>query len=152
MPEAVGQGIEPEQEPKITKTFVYIAGPYKGWTHDAKSYEQIDANIARARSAARACAISGLPYFCPHMNSAHFEIMCPTVSPEMWYQMDNIFVDFASAILLVQNWEHSTGAVEEVARAEANGTPIFRLHDDVFNPPQKNYPNFDGLLAHWGLA
>ena len=82
----------------LERSFVYIAGPYSGRTHDYNSYNEIEINISKAREAAKFLAENGIPFFCPHANSAHFEVITPSVGLDYWYKMDNIFVDLSSAI------------------------------------------------------
>ena len=127
------------------KTFTYIAGPYAGDSHDYKSYEQIDAHIAQCRGAAKRLAIAGIPYFAPHMNSAHFEVIAPTVPPDYWYKMDNIFVDLSSALLLLPNWEKSKGAQAEATRAIGLKLPIYKMFDSVVG----DLGSFEDLQAWW---
>lgn len=119
------------------RTFVYIAGPYSGRTHDWQSYNEIEANIAKARDAAKFCAENGLPFYCPHTNTAHFEVIAPDLPAEYWYAMDNIFLDLSSAVLLVGGWEGSKGARAEAERATAQGKRVFG--------PDKG----EGLVSWW---
>lgn len=112
------------------RTFVYIAGPYRGEaTHDAEGYFKIDANINRAKEAAATLAQLGIPYFCPHLNSAHFEVITPDVTPAYWLKMDMVFVDLAAALLILDGWEESEGTQGEVARATKNGQSCFYLDE-----------------------
>jgi hypothetical protein len=99
------------------KTYVYIAGPYTGSTHDYRSYLQIDDNIAAARFMAARMANAGIPFFCPHLHSAHFEVITPDVPAEYWYELDMFFLEGASAVQLLKGWETSKGVAMELARA-----------------------------------
>ncbi|KKM81588.1 hypothetical protein LCGC14_1328270 [marine sediment metagenome] len=132
----------------MTKTFVFISGPYQGDSYDYRSYEQIDANIAQARGAAKRLAISGIPYFAPHMNSAHFEVIAPTVPVEYWYKMDNIFLDRSSALLMLPRWDQSQGAKAEMERAIEWSKPIFRMFNDMAG----NFGGFEDLEKWWAQA
>jgi len=119
-------------------TYVYIAGPYRGKaSHDAGGYFEIDANINRARRAAAALARLGIPFFCPHLNSAHFEVIAPDVKPVYWLEADMIFVDLASVLWVLDGWRDSRGTRAEIARAEGNRQPVFFLAE------------LDGLVAFW---
>ena len=118
------------------RQFVYIAGPYSGKTHDYRSYNEIDINIARAREAGKFLAMNGVPFYCPHANTAHFEVIVPDLSVEYWYEMDNVFVDLSSAVFLVEGWQESDGTQAEMLRATAAGTPVF-------------YPDEGALLVDW---
>ena len=116
--------------------FVYIAGPYSGKTHDHQSYNEIDANIAQAREAAKFLAENGMPFYCPHTNTAHFEVIAPDLPVEYWYEMDNVFVDLSSAVFLVEGWQVSLGTQGEMRRARRSGKPIF-------------YPDEGRALVDW---
>ena len=116
--------------------FVYIAGPYSGKTHDHQSYNEIDANIAQAREAAKFLAENGMPFYCPHTNTAHFEVIAPDLPVEYWYEMDNVFVDLSSAVFLVEGWQVSLGTQGEMQRARRSGKPIF-------------YPDEGRALVDW---
>lgn len=105
---------------------VYIAGPYTG-----KNYHEVDLNIAQAREAAAQLAEAGIGFFCPHMNSAHFEVITPSVQPEYWYELDNYFLKTCSAVLMLPGWWHSKGSRAEHALAEQLKKSIFYSVEDV---------------------
>lgn len=88
---------------------VYIAGPYSASTHDG-----ISANIAKARYAAVWLANHEVAYFCPHLNSGHFEIYAD--APESFYiALDLRVLESCDAILMLDGWEQSKGATAEFA-------------------------------------
>lgn len=120
----------------MARTFVYVAGPYKGKTHDWQSYNEIDINIAKAREVSRFLAEHGIPYFCPHANTAHMEVITPELPVEYWYEMDNLFVDLSSAVFLITGWAESFGTVAEIKRARAAKKPVF-------------FPQEGGKLVAW---
>ena len=127
------------------KTFVFVCGPYQGDSHDYRSYEQIEANISQARGAAKRLAIAGIPYFCPHMNSAHMEVIAATVPVEYWYMMDNIFLDRSSALLMLPNWQYSKGAQTELKQAEEQKKPVYKMFDSV----RGDFEGFEDLQEWW---
>ena len=101
---------------------VYIAGPYG----DSGGYLAIERNIARAREAAVFLAERGIGFFCPHLNSAHFE--CIIEQPtEFWYEMDLRLLDACDAILMVEGWQNSNGARAELERAQRLGLPVLHI-------------------------
>lgn len=85
---------------------VYIAGPYG----DKSGYLAIDRNIAKAREAAAWCAENGLGFFCPHLNSAHFEAVTLGVPNTFWREMDLRFLKVCDWMLMLNGWEQSEGA------------------------------------------
>jgi len=109
------------------KTFVYIAGPYmdSNKTHDHTGYHEIEQNISRAREAAAFLATNGVPYFCPHLNACHFEVIAPAVKPEFWYDMDLRILKGASAILLLEGYQNSHGTKMEIEAAIEMDIPYF---------------------------
>ena len=125
----------------ISPGFVYIAGPYRAeGKHDYTVYEGIDANISRARSWAAKLATEGIPFFCPHLNSAHFEVIAPYIHEGFWLEMDLVIMSKAWAILLMPEWETSSGAQFERQRAYEWGLGVYRADE------------FDALVSDWRFA
>lgn len=113
---------------------IYIAGPYG----DVGGYLAIDRNIANAREAAAFCASHGAGYYCPHLNSAHFEAIVPDVPVEFWYAMDLAFMPVCDALLVLDGYAGSRGTLAEMAAWKETGKPIFHwVHD------------FGATLAKW---
>jgi hypothetical protein len=121
------------------KGFVYIAGPYRGplGTHDHSEYFVVDAHINRAREWAAKFARVGIPFFCPHLNSAHFEIITPDVPAGFWLDMNLEVLAKASALFLMPGWGNSDGAIKEQLFAVDRHITIFYLHQ------------FDYLMRWW---
>jgi Domain of unknown function (DUF4406) len=116
----------------VLNKLVYIAGPYSG-----KKLMAVEANIETARSAAIWCARKNIYYFCPHLNSALFDLYVPETSVDFYYAMDKIFLTKCDAILLLPKWEYSTGASGEYNEALTLGLRTFE------------YPVDCGLLLEW---
>lgn len=114
-------------------TYVYIAGPYRGKaTHGellanvgARSYFEIEANINLARKAGATLAQLNIPFFCPHTNFSHSEVITPGVNIEWLLESDMIFLDLASALWILEGWEESEGTLGELERATKNEQPVF---------------------------
>ena len=111
--------------------FLYIAGPYRGkaTSHDHHSYFEIDANILTARFWAAECAKAGIPYFCPHLNSDHMEVIVPEVPSSYWLDMDLKILRCASGLLLLPNWRTSRGTMAERETALALVMPIYMANE-----------------------
>lgn len=105
--------------------YVYIAGPYTGPTHDHRSYYAIDDHIRQAAAAAKMFAEAGVGYFCPHLHSAHFEVIAPEVSPQFWYELDIHFMEKCGAIVMLDGWEGSSGSKKEIALMREWERPVF---------------------------
>lgn len=105
---------------------VYIAGPYT-----AKTFLGIDQNIADARIAAANLASAGIGFLCPHLNSAHFEVITPEVPPEFWYEMTMEMLRRADGVWALPGWSFSKGTKAEIAEASKLGLPLFYTQDAV---------------------
>lgn len=121
-------------------TYVFIAGPYAGTTHDYRSFLEIDDNIAKARRAAVSLVRAGIPFYSAHLNCAHFEVVAHGMPDEFWYELDNVFLRNASMVYLFVGWEQSPGTRDEVALAGDLGKPVYL--------PQE----FDKLVDDWHKA
>lgn len=112
---------------KHDKSFVFIAGPYRARSgaHDHSAYVEIDTNINEAREWAGNLTKYGIHFFCPHMNSAHFEVITPDAPPEFWYTLDLAILEHAAAILMLPRWQESSGVKKELERAKQLGKPVF---------------------------
>jgi len=100
---------------------LFIAGPYFG---DGK-FETIEANIQRAKQAAIEIANAGVPFFCPHMHTAHFQI--DARAPEPFYRRLALHIlgTACKAVYLLPGWENSKGTQDEIALAKALHLPVF---------------------------
>ena len=119
--------------------FVYIAGPYRsinGWCG-------VETNINTARFWAKQLVEADIPMFCPHLNSAHFEDIAPSVKEDYWLRMDFVILSHASAIFMLPNWDTSQGAVGELARAKDWGIP------DYYAQAVSSGRGLSDLVAYW---
>jgi len=107
---------------------VYIAGPYRARSgaHDASVYNEIEDNIRRAEAVAIRLWQAGFGVFCPHLNTAHFEIKAPDTPPEAYLEADLRLLEACDILYLLPGWEHSKGAVYEKLRATELGLPIYK--------------------------
>lgn len=120
--------------------FVYISGPYRGQNaiaHDHTVYPEISKNIAEATRWAIKLANDSVPYFCPHMNSAHMEVAAPEAHPDYWLWLDIKILEGAWGVLLIPGWHESAGAWVEKKYAEEHGIPVYY------------YTQYDELVKDW---
>jgi len=89
---------------------IYIAGPYSGRTHDVRSYCEIERNISNAREAALWCARHDIAFFCPHLNTCHFETILPEVKKEFYLKLDLRVAEFCDGALMLPGWTESRGS------------------------------------------
>lgn len=106
----------------MLEDFVFISGRYG----DYDGYLAIESRIGRAREHAAQLARAGIPYFSPHLNSAHFEVVVPDVPVEFWLRLDRAFLHRAAAVLVI-TFEAglSAGTVNDVKEARERGIPVY---------------------------
>lgn len=115
-------------------SFVYIAGRYG----DRDGFLAIEGRINRAREHASRLAMAGIPYYSPHLNSAHFEAVVPDVPLEFWQKQDGAFLPKSAAILVIlYEWSESKGTRAEVEQAHDLGIPVYFT------------PEIDKLIKWW---
>ena len=124
-------------------------GPYR-----ASTWDDIEANIQRARTVAIAAWQMGYAAFCPHMNTAHFDGLAPD---DVWLLGDLEWVEVSDVGIVVPNipgltnWQDSTGTRGEIQRCHDNLIPVYYypddedlLREDVWAPPRRQ----EGHAAH----
>lgn len=97
------------------KVLIYIAGRYSG---------NIQENIRKARQAAIRLWELGYTVFCPHLNTIHFENDCKC-NYEDYVKGDLVILERSDALLMIEGWEDSKGAIREYEFAQAQNLPIF---------------------------
>jgi hypothetical protein len=95
---------------------IFISGKYRG-----KDWNEIDANIQKAKEASIKLWQQGYAVFCAHMNTAHFDGLCPD---EVWLKGDIEILKRCDAIFVLKNWQSSEGAKEELRIARKLGMEI----------------------------
>jgi hypothetical protein len=94
-------------------SLIYVAGKYRG---------NVQENIDRAMTVAKAVWQAGHVAICPHGNTAHFDGVVPD---ERFLSGDLIILARCDAVVTVEDWEESVGARGEVEYAEKLGIPIY---------------------------
>lgn len=96
---------------------VYIAGKFRG----ANDWERTK-NCDRARDLSFAVAELGAFPWCPHSNTRHFD---GTLTDEFWLAGAIESMYRCDAVITVDNWGASQGAIEEVRLARERDMPVF---------------------------
>jgi len=108
---------------------IYVAGKYS-----AISEWDLEENIHHAATIARRLWLQGWATICPHMNTAHFGGYRQNGSDafkNMWREGDLELVRRCDAIYMLEGWEQSEGAKQELELAK-------ELNLDVFYEENKN--------------
>lgn len=106
---------------------VYVAGPYF-----ASTYDGIGHNIARAEQEAIWLWNNGYAAFCPHLNTAHFEVKAH--APESAYRgFDLRMLASCDALLVCEGWENSSGTKAEIAEAQRLGIPVYYSREELLD-------------------
>lgn len=103
-----------------TIPLIYIAGPYR-----AETREGVELNIQAARAVARICAAKGWMPVCPHTMLAHLESIMPSIPDKFWLMSTMALMERCDAVMLVPGWQASSGAMGEVAAAQALGMQVY---------------------------
>jgi hypothetical protein len=109
----------------MPRPLFYIAGPYS-----APTYHERSLHILRAQECAIWCADNHLFYFCPHMHSAHMDLITPQVPKSYWLDLDVRILEQCQALILLQGWERSPGTAREMEHGNTLGLPSYRFPDD----------------------
>jgi hypothetical protein len=92
---------------------VFISGAYRG---------DIDANIEHAKQASIRLWKEGYAVICPHMNTAHFDGICPD---EVWLEGDLEILSRCDIVYVLNNWTGSEGSKAEIELARKLKIPVF---------------------------
>ncbi len=111
---------------------VYIAGPYrpKGITHETldqltqSQEDEIRKNIRVAEKVAVELWSLGFVALCPHLNTAGFE-KYTEIQPQAYIDGDLELVAVCHAVVMLPEWEESSGARQERDHADSLGIPVY---------------------------
>lgn len=95
---------------------IYIAGPYRNSTEWG-----LEENIQKAERAAVRLWRLGYAVICPHKNTAHFGGVC---DDSVWLEGDLEIIRRCDAIYMLNNWQQSKGASNELELARELGLEI----------------------------
>lgn len=98
---------------------VFVGGKYIG-----KNYMEIDRNIRAAEEAAIKLWNAGFGVFCPHLNTAHFEIKAHA-NEQQYKLFDLLMLERCNILYLLPDWEDSSGARDEQGYADGMNKPTY---------------------------
>jgi hypothetical protein len=102
---------------------VYIAGPFRG----ANAW-LVEQNIRKAEALALEVWKLGAAVICPHTNTRFFDGAAPDA---VWLEGDLEILSRCDAVLMVEGWEQSQGAVAESVFATDKGIRVFTSLADL---------------------
>jgi hypothetical protein len=105
---------------------IYVSGPYIGST-----YHQTDAYITYAREWAEKLARAGHAFYCPHLNTGHFDTIARDVPAPFWREMNLNILRRCDAVLLLPGWDNEEASRRDVEYAENWGIPVIVDIDEI---------------------
>jgi len=102
---------------------IYIAGPFRG----ASTWD-IECNVRRAEAVALEVAKLGAMPLCPHTNTRFFH---GQLDDAFWLGGTLELMRRCDALLLLPDWERSSGTRGEKTAAEGTSMPIFSSLGDL---------------------
>ena len=95
---------------------VFISGAYRNG-----GYAGVETNIQHARKEAVKLWQMGYAVICPHLNTAHFDGLCPD---DIWLKGDLEILKRCDVIYMLNNWHNSQGAKAELELAQQKGLEV----------------------------
>jgi hypothetical protein len=121
----------PEHIPRGQMKVLYIAGKFH-----SEEEGGTQRNIARASKVALECWRKGWAVICPHKNTAGFQY-ATDVPDENWYAGYLEILSRCDAILMMNGWEESIGAIMECDFAHSHGLlDIYFEKDGIPEAPE----------------
>ncbi len=111
----------PEPEKKQGMKLVYVAGPYR-----AETREGVAQNVAAARHVGQLCVRKGWFPVLPTVNTAHFDHDFPGLADDQyWLDGTMELMRRCDAVVLVDGWQYSSGALAEIEEARKLGLKVY---------------------------
>ena len=104
---------------------IYVAGHYRARTIFGKILNIIKAWVVSIRISRK-----GYVVFCPHMNTALFDIFC-NHDDKFWLEAGKEFLSKFDAIYMMKGWTSSRGSIDEHCTALQLNIPIFKDIDSI---------------------
>lgn len=101
---------------------IYVAGKYTG-----KTYSEIDDNIYKAEQISIKLIQKGWNVFTPHKIYSHYERYegVGNFDYHLWLKMDIEWMLLCDAVIFMNEWQNSPGAMKEHRIAVDNNKKIF---------------------------
>lgn len=126
------------------KKLVYIAGKYNG-----DKFDDVQKHIDLAREVSIKVWEHGGVAFCPHLNTAHFQLHAPHILETDIMEGCILLLSRCDAIFMMSNWKDSKGAKEEYEFAKKNSIPILDSLDKLYiflNNEETHRDEFTGYV------
>ena len=126
---------------------IYIGGPYSGRKQkdDPDVPAEINTNIQKARNTALRLAEMGYSWYCPHLNTCHFEQDCQLPhTHDAYLPPDFSWISCCDAIILTDGWEGSYGTTQEIEYAKSLNIPVFETLIDL----DRHFKRIDGFISN----
>jgi hypothetical protein len=105
--------------------FVYLSGPIS-----PKNGRTVEVNVAAALAVYLDCLKRGILAFCPHL-SAIFPSAHTAITYDIWMEADYAIIDRCTHVLMLDGWQFSKGACDELAYATLHGKPAIYSLDEI---------------------
>lgn len=102
---------------RLINTVVYIAGPFRG-----ENAWEVKRNVHIAESYAHQVAELGYSFICPHSIGASFD---GTMTGEYWLEMTMELLTRCDCVLVVGDYNNSTGTMAEIEKARELNMNIY---------------------------
>lgn len=112
-----------KQQPQVG--ILFIAGAYTG-----SDFNEIEKNIRLSESYSIELWNRGYKVFCPHLNTAHFEVKAKA-DEKTYKEFDMTMLKCCDAVFALPNWKESEGAKAEIDEAQRLGKPVFYSLDEL---------------------
>jgi hypothetical protein len=102
----------------MRREYVYLSGPIS-----ARNGYSLEANVAAALDVYLECLRLGILAFCPHLIAGYPSHL--GIPYDVWMEVDLATIDRCTALLMLDRWDTSPGAIREKAYAESKGLPVY---------------------------
>ncbi|MFC2005005.1 DUF1937 family protein [Chloroflexota bacterium] len=112
-----------KRQPQVE--ILFVAGSYMD-----SDFNEIERNIQLAEQHSIELWNRGYKVFCPHLNTAHFEVKAEA-DEQAYKEFDMRMLQCCDAVFALPNWQDSKGAQAELEEATRLGKPVFYSLDEL---------------------